>query len=90
MIFCVALNERNPGNTVLLRASYLTIAAVSVQVVFGIAAFIIRLLEIENGLWLAMARTAHITGAALVLAASVELAIHYRRSPTRIRTDQNR
>jgi hypothetical protein len=47
--------------------------------VFGFAAFIIRLLEIEGGLWLAVVRTAHITGAAPVLAASAELAIQYRR-----------
>ena len=80
LIFCVALNERQPGNTILRRASNLVIAAVVGQVVFGIAAFIIRLLEIQNGSLLAIARTAHITGAALVLAASAEFAIQYRRS----------
>jgi len=48
--------------------------------VSGITAFIIRMLEIEGGLLLAYARTAHITGAGLVLAASMELAVQYRRT----------
>jgi hypothetical protein len=77
--FCVYLNEHNASDTKLRRACNVTIAAVLFQVVFGIAAFIIRLLEIEGGLLLAVARTAHITGAAPVLAASTELAIQYRR-----------
>jgi heme A synthase len=79
-IFCVAMNERHPANKILRRASNLMIAAVLGQVVFGIAAFVVRQLEIQNGFFLAVARTAHITGAALVLAASAEFAIQYRRS----------
>jgi hypothetical protein len=79
VMFCVALNERHPAGTKLRRACNLTIAAVIVQVVFGITAFVIRLMEIDGGLLLAIARTAHITGAAPVLAASTELAIQYRR-----------
>ena len=67
-----------PANKKLCRACNLTIAAVLFQIVFGIVAFIIRLLEVEGGLLLAVARTAHITGAAPVLAASTELAIQYR------------
>jgi hypothetical protein len=55
-------------------------AAVLMQIAFGIVVLVIRLLEIEGGIWLAMARTAHIAGAAPVLAGSVELAIQYRRS----------
>jgi hypothetical protein len=78
--FCMVMNERHPANTKLHRACNLTIAAVLFQVVFGIVAFIIRLVEIEGGLLLAYARTAHITGAGLVLAASTELAVQYRRS----------
>jgi heme A synthase len=80
LIFCKAMNERHPANKKLRRACNITIAAVLFQIAFGVAAFIIRLLEIEGGLWLAVARTAHITGAAPVLAASTELAIQYRRS----------
>lgn len=79
LVFCVVQNERHPANKRLRRACNLTIAAVVFQIVFGFAAFIIRLLEIEGGLWLALVRTAHITGAAPVLAASAELAIQYRR-----------
>jgi heme A synthase len=79
LMLCVALNERNPANAKLRRACNLTIAAVLFQVVLGIAAFMIRLLEIEAGLLLAIVRALHITGAAPVLAASIELAIQYRR-----------
>ena len=68
--FCMVQNERHPANTKLRRACNITIAVVLLQIVFGIVAFIIRLLDIQGGLTLAMARTFHITGAALVLAAS--------------------
>jgi hypothetical protein len=78
--FCTVMNERRPANPKLRAASNLMIAAVLFQVVFGIVVFIVRLLEIEGGLLLTYARTAHITGAAVVLAASAELAIQYRRS----------
>jgi hypothetical protein len=78
--FCMVLNERHPANTKLRRASNLTITVVLFQIVSGIVAFMIRLLEIEGGLLLAYSRTVHITGAALVLAASLGLAIQYRRS----------
>jgi hypothetical protein len=80
LCFCTVLNERHPANTKLRGACNLAIAAVLFQVVFGIVAFVIRLLEIEGGLLLVYARTAHITGAGVVLAASAELAIQYRRS----------
>jgi hypothetical protein len=79
LVFCMVQNERHSANKRLRRACNLTIAAVVFQIVFGFAAFIIRLLEIEGGLWLAIVRTAHITGAAPVLAAAAELAIQYRR-----------
>lgn len=80
VIFCTSVRERNASQAALRRACNLTIAAVIVQITFGIAAFVIRLLEIENGLLLAVVRTLHITGAAPVLAATIELAIQYRRS----------
>jgi hypothetical protein len=76
---CIAQNERHPTNAALRRACNLTITAVVLQVVLGFAAFIIRLLEIQNGFLLTIVRTAHITAAALVLAASVEFALQYRR-----------
>jgi hypothetical protein len=79
LMLCVALKERHPANAKLRRACNLTIGAITFQVVLGVAAFIIRLLEIEGGLLLAIVRTLHITGAAPVLAATIELAIQYRR-----------
>jgi hypothetical protein len=78
--FCMFMNERHPENRTLRRACNLALAAVLSQVVFGIVVFIVRLLGIEGGLLLAYARTAHITGAALVLSATTELAIQYRRT----------
>jgi hypothetical protein len=80
LIICPAvLNERYPARPNLRRVCNLMIVAASAQVVLGMAAFVIRMLELQGGLLLAVARTAHITGAALVLAASAELAIQYRR-----------
>jgi hypothetical protein len=79
VMFSMVLKERHAADARLCLACNLTIAAVLVQIVFGIGAFVIRLLEIENGLLLAVVRTLHITGAAPVLAASTELAIRYRR-----------
>jgi hypothetical protein len=79
VMFSMVLKERHAADARLCLACNLTIAAVLVQIVFGIGAFVIRLLEIENGLLLAVARTLHFTGAAPVLAASTELAIQYRR-----------
>jgi len=76
--FCMVMNERHPANTKLRRACNITIAAVLFQLVFGTVVFIVRLLEIDGGLLLAYARTAHITGGGLVLAASTELAVQYR------------
>lgn len=79
VIFSMVLKERHAQDARLCLACNLTIAAVLMQIVFGIGAFIIRLLEIENGLLLSVVRTLHITGAAPVLAAGTELAIRYRR-----------
>jgi hypothetical protein len=76
----MVLNERHPADMKLRSACNITIAAVLFQVVFGIGALIIRMLEVESGLLLAIVRTAHITGAAPVLASSTMLAIQYRRS----------
>jgi hypothetical protein len=78
VMFSMVLKERHPADTRLCQACTLTIAAVVVQIVFGIGAFVIRLLEIENGLLLTIVRTLHITGAGPVLAASTELAVRYR------------
>ena len=78
--YCVYLNDRHASNRNLRTVCNLTIAAIIFQVVFGIVAYIISLLEINGGLILSLARAAHITGAGLVLAASVELAIQYRRT----------
>lgn len=80
VMFSMLLKERRPADGNLRRACNLTITAVIVQIVLGIAAFVIRLLEIENGLLLQAVRTLHITGAAPVLAATTELAIQYRRN----------
>ena len=79
VMFSMVVKERHAADAQLGQACNLMMAAVVVQIVFGIGAFVIRLLEIENGLLLAVVRTLHITGAAPVLAASAELATRYRR-----------
>ncbi len=80
LIFCMYVNQQYPGATALRGMANLTIAVVLFQVAMGATALVIRMLEIEGGLALGLARTAHFTGAAALLAASTMLAIQYRRS----------
>jgi hypothetical protein len=80
LIFCMYVNQKYPEDTALRGMANLTIAAVLFQIVMGVTALIIRILEIEGGLVLGLARTAHFTGAGVLLAASTMLAIQYRRS----------
>jgi hypothetical protein len=77
---CLRLNEKYPTEMALRRVSNLTIAAVLFQITAGITAMVIRMIDINGGLTLALARTAHITGAAMVIAAAMLLAIQYGRS----------
>jgi hypothetical protein len=79
--FCMMINEKLPPASPLRGFANLAIAAVLFQVTAGIAALVIRMLEINGGLALGLARTAHIAGAGPLLAASVLLAIQYRRVP---------
>lgn len=76
---CMILNQNHPEDTTLRGAANMTVAAVLVQVAAGATALVIRMLDVDGGLALGLARTAHITGAGLVLAASTVLAIRYRR-----------
>jgi hypothetical protein len=80
LIFCMYVNQKYPDETALRSMANLTIAAVLFQVVMGVTALVVRMLEINGGLTLGLARTAHFTGAAALLAASTMLAIQYRRS----------
>jgi hypothetical protein len=77
---CLRLNEKHPEETALRRVSNLTIAAVLFQLTAGITAMVIRMIDINGGLTLALARTAHITGAGMVLASAALLAIQCGRS----------
>jgi hypothetical protein len=79
LICCVMVNQNNPADAILRGVSSLTIAALLFQIVAGITALVVRLLEINGGLTLGLARTAHITGAAVLLAISMVLAIQYGR-----------
>lgn len=76
---CMILNQNHPDDTTLRGAANITVAAVLVQVAAGATALVSRMLDMDGGLALGLARTAHITGAGLVLAASTVLAIRYRR-----------
>jgi hypothetical protein len=78
LIFCMYVNQNYPDDAALRGMANLTIAAVLFQVAMGVTALVIRMLEIEGGLALGLARTAHFTGAAALLAASTMLAIQYR------------
>lgn len=76
---CLVLNQNHPDNAALRGAANLTMAAVLFQIAAGATALVIRMLEIDGGPALGLARTAHITGAGAVLAAATMLAIQYRR-----------
>jgi hypothetical protein len=80
LIFCMYVNQRYPEAATLRGIANLTIAAVLFQIAMGVTALVIRMLEIEGGLALGLSRTAHITGAAALLAVATMLAIQYRRS----------
>jgi hypothetical protein len=84
LIFCMYVNQNYPEDAALRGIANLTIAAVLFQIVMGVTALVIRMLEINGGLTLGLARTAHFTGAAALLAASTMLAIQYRRSHARL------
>jgi hypothetical protein len=77
--FCAYLNQRHPEDAGLRGISNLTVAVILFQVAAGATAMVIRMLDRDGGLALGLARTAHITGAALVLAASTMLALQCRR-----------
>jgi hypothetical protein len=79
LVFCMFLNQKYPDDTALRGIANLTMAAVIFQIAMGVTCLVIRMLDIEKGLALGLARTAHITGAAPVLAATTLLAIQYRR-----------
>jgi heme A synthase len=80
LIFAVAISQRSSIDPQLRGVCNLAIAAVLLQVVAGSAVLVMRMLDLEAGLPLAIARTTHIAGAGPLLAASAMLAIQYRRS----------
>lgn len=79
LIFCMVVNQNHPDDASLRGVANLTMAAVLFQIAAGATALVIRLLEINGGLALGLARTAHITGAGPLLAAATFLAVQYRR-----------
>lgn len=76
---CMVVNQNHPNEATLRGVANMTVAAVLFQIAAGATALVIRMLDINGGLALGLARTAHITGAGLLLAASTLLAIQYRR-----------
>ena len=79
LILCVFVNDRYPDDARLRGAANLTIAAVLFQVVAGGATLVIRMLDVDGGLALGLARAAHITGAGPLLAAACLMAVQFRR-----------
>lgn len=79
LCFCVAITQNHPQDAALRGMANLTMAVVLFQIAAGGTALVVRLLEINGGLALGLARAAHVAGAGPVLAASTMLAIQYRR-----------
>ena len=79
LIAAVVFQQQHPDRTNLVLASQVALGSVLLQVVFGMAAMVIRMLEVENGLLLAVVRAIHIAGAAPLLAATIVMVSEYRR-----------
>ena len=75
------IQEKTPAQSPVRGAAALTIAAVIFQITAGIAVLVIRMIDRDGGLPLATARTAHFTGAGILLGITVLLVIQYRRTP---------
>lgn len=79
LVFSMLATQKHPADVRLKGLARLTTWGVVLQVLAGVVALVVPMLEIDGGLTLALARTAHITGAATLLASVAILAIHYRR-----------
>ncbi len=79
LIAAYVLQHQHPENRNLLSSCNVVMVAAVFQVVLGMSALVIRLLELEDGIYLAVARAIHIAGAAPLLAATVILASQYRQ-----------
>jgi hypothetical protein len=69
--FCMWIQEKQPPESPARGLASVTIAAVIFQVTAGIGVLVIRMIDMDGGLPLAMARTAHFTGAGVLLGMSL-------------------
>ncbi len=74
LIAAVVFQQQHPERANLVLASQVALGAVLFQIVLGMAAMVIRMLDLENGLLLAVVRAVHIAGAAPLLAATAIMA----------------
>ena len=79
LIGCILILQRNPDHPSLKPRATALICVVLLQVSLGIAVFIMRLLDMDNSIALAVAAAAHVTTGALTLAAGTILTKEYRR-----------
>jgi hypothetical protein len=79
--FCMWIQEKQPGPSPVRGVAALTIAAVIFQVTAGVAALVIRMLDMDGGLPLAIARTAHFTGAGVLLGVTLLICAYPLQPP---------
>jgi len=70
LILCVLLLQRRP---VLRRPAIIAMSIVLAQVSLGITSFVLRMLDLDTGLWFRVFSSAHVTLGAATLAATVSL-----------------
>jgi hypothetical protein len=82
LLVCVIILQRVPIAGPLRSSAIALIVVVLVQISLGIAAFLMRLLDADQGPAFAWITVAHVTNGALTLGASVILAMQFGREST--------
>jgi heme A synthase len=70
LVLCVLLPQRRP---LLRRPAVIAMSVVLAQVSLGITSFVLRMLDLDTGLWFRLFSSAHVTLGAATLAATVSL-----------------
>lgn len=86
LIVCVSILQQNETSSPLTRAASAALTVVLCQISFGIAAFVMRLLDADSGTYFAIDAALHVTFGALTLASVCVLALAFRSGQTQSST----
>jgi len=70
LVLCMMLMQQRPS---LRKPAIAAMSVVLVQVTLGILSFILRMLDMDTGIWFTVSTVAHVTVGAATLAATVSL-----------------